>query len=91
MFNNTVSEVEKRNVKVASLITGGFHTKGLTKLLKEKGYSYVVISPYSKTEIDEENYRYLLSGKRKPIEELLKDLNETGEEKETKNAKSQNK
>jgi len=75
MFNNTVSEIEKRNIKVSALITGGFHTKGLTRLLKDKGYSYIVISPYSKTEIDEENYRYLLSGKRKPIEELIKQLN----------------
>lgn len=74
MFNNTVSEIEKRNIKVSALITGGFHTKGLTRLLKDKGYSYIVISPFSKTEIDEENYRYLLSGKRKPIEELIQQL-----------------
>ncbi|MDO8603694.1 MAG: UTP--glucose-1-phosphate uridylyltransferase [Candidatus Omnitrophota bacterium] len=76
MFINTVSEVEKRNIKVATLITGGFHTQGVTKLLKEKGYSYIVISPYSKTDIDEENYHFLLSGKRKPIEDLIKQLDQ---------------
>jgi len=76
MIRNTVSEIERRNVKVAALITGGFHTRGLTALLKEKGYSYVVISPYSSTEIDEENYRNLLSGKRKPISEMIEGMND---------------
>ncbi len=77
MVRNSVSEIEKRDAKVASLVAGGFHTKGITKLLREKGYSYVVVSPYSSTDIDEENYHFLLSGKRKPIEELLKGLNDT--------------
>ena len=77
MVNNSLSEIEKRNIKVAALITGGFHTKGITRLLKEKGYSYVVISPYSKTDIDDENYRFLLSGKRRSLEELLKQLDFT--------------
>ena len=76
MFNNTVREVEKRRAKIAALVMGGFHTRGVTQLLKEKGYSYVVIAPYSSTEIDEENYRYLLSGKRKPLSDLIDELNE---------------
>ena len=76
MFGNTVREVEKRKAKIAALVMGGFHTRGVTQLLKEKGYSYVVISPYSSTEIDEENYRYLLSGKRKPLSDLIDELNE---------------
>lgn len=76
MFKNAVGEIEKRNAKVAALISGGFHTEGIMKLLRGKGYSYIVVSPYSSTEIDEENYRYLLSGKRKPISELLTSLEE---------------
>ncbi|MCX5693486.1 MAG: (d)CMP kinase [Candidatus Omnitrophica bacterium] len=75
MVNNSISEIEKRNSKVSALIAGGFHTKGITKLLKEKGYSYIVISPYSKTGINEENYHYLLSGQRKPLMELAEKLN----------------
>ncbi|MFA5388631.1 MAG: UTP--glucose-1-phosphate uridylyltransferase [Candidatus Omnitrophota bacterium] len=80
MFNNAVSEIEKRRVNVAALVSGGFHTRGITKLLKERGYSYVVIAPYSNTEIDEENYHFLLSGKRKPIEELIKELDNAPKE-----------
>ncbi|MFA4990996.1 MAG: hypothetical protein WC569_00245 [Candidatus Omnitrophota bacterium] len=75
LFDNAASEIEKRKVKTAALISGGFHTEGITRLLKENGYSYVVITPYSSTEIDEENYKYLLSGKRKPIEELISEVN----------------
>ncbi|MDP2939522.1 MAG: hypothetical protein Q8O13_05550, partial [Candidatus Omnitrophota bacterium] len=74
MVNNSLSEIEKRNSKVSTLIAGGFHTKGITKLLKEKGYSYIVVSPYSKTDMNEENYHFLLSGQRKPITELLNQL-----------------
>ena len=72
MVTNAISEIEKRNVKLATLVHGGFHTKGITKLLREKGYSYIIVSPYSKTDMDEENYHFLLSGRRKPIEEILK-------------------
>ncbi len=42
---NSFKEMEKENVKSAVLITGGFHTPGLTQLFKEKGISYIVISP----------------------------------------------
>nr|MBU1327909.1 DUF89 family protein [Candidatus Omnitrophota bacterium] len=76
MFNNATSEIETRKPKLTALITGGFHTQGLTKLLKDNNYSYIVISPYSKTAIDEENYRNLLEGKRKPLKELMSELNE---------------
>jgi len=78
MVDNSLSEIEKRNSRVSALIAGGFHTRGITKLLKERGYSYIVVSPYSKTDIDEENYHFLLSGQRKSITDLLNqlDLNE---------------
>ncbi|HAZ10718.1 MAG TPA: hypothetical protein DCY56_06400 [Candidatus Omnitrophica bacterium] len=76
MFNNAISEIETRKPKLTALIAGGFHTQGITKLLKDNNYSYVVISPYSKTTIDEENYRNLLAGKRKPLKELISELNE---------------
>jgi hypothetical protein len=76
MFSNATSEIETRKPKLTALIAGGFHTQGITKLLKDNNYSYVVISPYSKTIIDEENYRNLLEGKRKPLKELISELNE---------------
>jgi len=77
MFDNASSEIEKYKTKTIALIAGGFHTRGITNILKEQGYSYVVIAPYSKTGIDEENYKDLLSGKRKDLSELLVSLNNT--------------
>ncbi|OIO33186.1 MAG: hypothetical protein AUJ70_03640 [Candidatus Omnitrophica bacterium CG1_02_40_15] len=74
MVNNSLSEITKRDVKLATLVHGGFHTKGITSLLREKGYSYIIVSPYSKTDMDEENYHFLLQGRRKPITELLQKL-----------------
>ena len=76
MSENALKKIEDANSKVTAIITGGFHTQGITKALKNSGYSYIVISPYSKTPIDEENYRFLLSGKRKPIEDLIQQMNE---------------
>ncbi|MBU4589868.1 MAG: hypothetical protein KKG01_02980, partial [Candidatus Omnitrophica bacterium] len=75
MVENSLSEIEKRNTRVAALVSGGFHTKGITSLLREKGYSYIVVSPYSSTDIDEGNYHYLLSGQRKPLSELVNEIN----------------
>ena len=77
MVDNSITEIEKRNAKVSALISGGFHTKGITRLLRDQSYSYIVVSPYSSTDIDEENYHFLLSGRRKPITELLKQLDLT--------------
>jgi hypothetical protein len=76
MSKNALNKIEEANSKVSAIVTGGFHTQGITKALKDNGYSYIVISPYAKTGIDVENYRFLLSGKRKPIEELINQMEE---------------
>jgi len=76
MSENAIKKIEEMDVRVSAIITGGFHSQGITKALKDKGYSFIVILPYSKTAIDEENYRFLLSGKRRPIEDLINQMNE---------------
>jgi len=76
MIENSTKEIARRSADVAALIGGGFHTKGITRMLKDQGYSYVVVSPFSSTEIDEENYHYLLSGKRKPLSELIAEFDQ---------------
>ena len=42
---NSLKEMEREKTRFAVLITGGFHTPGLTQILKERGISYIVISP----------------------------------------------
>lgn len=54
---NTLAKLEQENETVAIMITGGFHTPHLTDLFREKGISYVVISPKITSKIDEEFYR----------------------------------
>ena len=53
---NIEKQFNKRNINTAFLMTGGFHTPGVTRLLKDAGYSYVVISPRIEEEMDYENY-----------------------------------
>ncbi len=54
----------------AILFTGGFHTDSLKNLLKEQGYSYIVILPkFDPTE--KTPYFKLLSGRLSPIEEAV--------------------
>lgn len=42
---NLINKMQESKEKIAVLITGGFHTPGITKMLKEEGYSYLVITP----------------------------------------------
>jgi hypothetical protein len=61
--------------KTTVLIAGGFHTPGITRLLKEAGYSYVVITPQIKTysPMDQHLYVQRLLGYAIPLSK--KDLN----------------
>jgi len=44
-MKNIFSKMDASGEKLAVLITGGFHTPGITRLLREKGYAYVVAAP----------------------------------------------
>lgn len=70
LVNNMFKGMKGKKTDVAVLITGGFHTKGVTKFLKEENASYVVISP-SITQDAESPYIAVLTGQKTPFEELL--------------------
>ncbi|MCL2389271.1 MAG: hypothetical protein FWC85_02675, partial [Elusimicrobia bacterium] len=42
-LSQALSSLDGKNVKV--MITGGFHTKGISQILKDKNVSYIVITP----------------------------------------------
>ncbi|KJJ84447.1 membrane protein [Candidatus Omnitrophus magneticus] len=70
MIKNTVERMTKENRRVSALVTGGYHTEGLTKLMKENALSYLVIVP--KFEAGKERpYVAVLTNKVKPYEKLL--------------------
>ncbi len=59
------------------LITGGFHTEGITEYFEEKRISYVVIVP-KVDELDKDDTRYInaLQGRKTPFEKMIENEEE---------------
>jgi hypothetical protein len=56
----------------AVLVAGGFHTPGISRLLKEKGVSYIVIAPALSEEIQSrELYNMRLMGQHASLQQLM--------------------
>ena len=69
-LRNIESKLNAEKKNAAVLFTGGFHTGNISKLLRDKGYSYVEVMPrfqYS----DQCPYFKLLAGKKTDMEDLL--------------------
>ncbi len=67
-----VGEASSREQKTTILVTGGFHTKNLCELFKEKGISYVSIMPNFRNENGYESpYFNLLAGKKNDVAAAL--------------------
>ena len=71
---NTLKQMEDHHQQTAILVTGGFHTEGITRLLREQGVAYVVISPAGGGEVDEDLYSSLLFDRLPPLEQLLSEF-----------------
>ncbi|MFH1846738.1 MAG: hypothetical protein ABH869_04200, partial [Candidatus Omnitrophota bacterium] len=70
MLINTIKDMRKEGKQVAALITGGYHTQGLTALMKEKKLSYLVVVPKFQTD-KERPYIAILTNKKKEYEKIL--------------------
>ena len=70
MIANTIANMRKEGKHVAALITGGYHTEGLTSLMEQKGLSYLVVVPKFENE-KERPYVAILTNKKKPYEKIL--------------------
>lgn len=68
---NAERKLDGSGEKIAVLITGGFHTPGVTAGLKEKGYSYMVVAPVITEKGDSNVYFSVLRGKKNQPEEAL--------------------
>ncbi|MDP3791354.1 MAG: glycosyltransferase family 2 protein, partial [Candidatus Omnitrophota bacterium] len=75
ILTNTINKMQATGQNVAALVTGGYHTKGLTQLLKQKETSYIVILPKFDSSKGDRPYVAILTNKKEPYEDLL----ETGE------------
>ncbi len=70
-IRNMVNKINESNEKIVVLITGGFHTPGITRMLKENGYSYAVVTPVITQKSDSSIYFSVLRGEKRQPEEAL--------------------
>jgi len=64
MVAKAIQAVEENNAQVAVLITGGFHSDGVTRILEDKDMSYVVATPRVTGEPDMKKYYELMMDQR---------------------------
>ena len=70
LVDNTIKEMEREKQQIAVLVTGGFHSEGMAKLLEKQGISYIVVCP-SITKDVPTPYIQILTNQRTPIEDIL--------------------
>ncbi|MFH2138342.1 MAG: hypothetical protein ABII88_07505 [Candidatus Omnitrophota bacterium] len=74
LVENTLQGMRSEGENIGILITGGFHTDGITEYLKDKRISYVVLIPtIDNIEKDDTRYIDALKGKESPFEIMLED------------------
>ncbi len=79
-INNLVSKMNESGEKLGVLITGGFHTPGVTQMLKDEGYSYIVVAPVITQKSDPNIYFSVLRGEKNRPEEPFDTSDVQGEE-----------
>ncbi|KJJ85248.1 Glycine rich [Candidatus Omnitrophus magneticus] len=70
MIMNTVKHMNAEGARVAALVTGGFHSTGLTDLMEKEGLSYLVFAPKFKDNTPRP-YIAVLTNKKSPYEKIL--------------------
>jgi len=73
-IKNVVNRVDESGQNLAVLITGGFHTPGVTQMLKDKGYSYIVVAPVITEKSDPNIYFSVLKGEKSHLEKAFEDI-----------------
>jgi len=68
-MKNIADKMAASGDKVAVVITGGFHTSGMSKLFKDNGYSYAVVTPAITERADPAIYYSVLRGDKGEIED----------------------
>ncbi len=74
LIDNTLKAMDEQGQSVAVLVTGGFHTQGMTRLLKERGVAYAVVTPGVEGSTNEDLYNKLVRNRVPSIERLIHDF-----------------
>ena len=64
-IRNAFGKMKEDGEKLAVLITGGFHTNGITRMLKDKQYPFMVVTPAVTQKGDPNIYFSVLKGEKK--------------------------
>jgi hypothetical protein len=75
-IKNMEDKINQSGEKTAVLIAGGFHTPGISRMLKEKGYSYAVVAPVITQKSDSSTYFSVLRGEKDRPEETVSEGDE---------------
>ena len=70
LVDNTIQAMKTENAQISVLVTGGFHSEGIAKLLEAQGVSYMVVCPNITKDV-ETPYIKILMNQRTPLEEIL--------------------
>ena len=73
---NTLDQMRQKKTDIAVLVSGGFHTEGITKLLKDKDISYIVVTPKVGKLQEDNPYRSVLLGEEDSLDKLYKIVQE---------------
>lgn len=60
ILRNLERLMQEKNEELAAMPLGGFHTEQVMRLLRENGYSYIVVSPKVAKLTDMDRYHYML-------------------------------
>ncbi|MDX9701712.1 MAG: metallophosphoesterase [Candidatus Auribacterota bacterium] len=77
LVDNTAAIMTDRKLSVAVMVTGGFHTQGITDILRDRQIPYVVISPHPSSESFDQLYIDRMCGKNLSFEDIGKFLSQT--------------
>ena len=76
LVDNTIEAMNKEDARISVLVTGGFHSEGIAKLLEKQNISYLVVCPNITKDV-ETPYIKILTNQRTPLEDILSDTGAT--------------
>lgn len=71
LVDNALAQMDLEGDKVGALISGGFHTAGITSYLRSKNVPYMVVTPRILREDVNNPYLELITGEKLPVEKLI--------------------
>ncbi|MDD5422693.1 MAG: hypothetical protein PHT32_04650 [Candidatus Omnitrophica bacterium] len=72
LVDNTLNEMANQKQRIAVLVTGGFHSEGMSRILEKQGVSYVVVCPAITKDVPTP-YLKILTNQRTSFEDILVD------------------